>query len=259
MNLENICIVLVGTLYGGNVGSVCRAMSNMGISDLRLVAPSSNVSWEEAERMACHATELLNSRKIYTDFDDAVADCAAVIGTTARHGLYRQHALTPKEQVKNISTISDNGKVAIVFGREDKGLLNDEVSKCTHLIQIPTDTEYSSLNLSQAVMVICYECFMANGKMELISEKSEIASADMKKRMYEMWRGYLLKIGFMQEEKANHMMAGINRIFSRGALTQNDVNILMGVIRQSYWALDHDTHNNVMNKERREKTTSKDN
>lgn len=234
---SNIKIVLVGTLYGGNIGSTCRAMANMGITELRLVAPHEDVDWTEAEKMACHAEHILAERKRFDTLAHAVSDCIAVVGTTAREGLYRQHAKTPNEWAKEIALISAQGSVAIVFGREDKGLLNEEIAQCTHLVKIPTANEYSSLNLSQAVMILCYELFLAQGKFDTIKEKSERATAELRERMFDMWRDYLLSIGFMEEPKADHMMAAIRRILSRGAITENDVTIMMGVIRQSRWAI----------------------
>ena len=150
--LDNIRVVLVGTLYTGNVGSSCRAMANMGIRHLRLAAPNLQNSWEEGERMAVHATDVMNSREEFPSLEEAVADCVAVVGTTAREGLYRQHSKTPRDAAPEILSLAETGPVAVVFGREDKGLLNEEVAQCTHLIRIPVDEGYTSLNLSQAVM-----------------------------------------------------------------------------------------------------------
>ena len=239
MSQENIKIVMVGSLYGGNVGSACRAMANMGISSLRLVSPAAVLDWSEATKMAVHADAILGRRETFSTLAEAVADCVAVVGTTARHGLYRQTAKTPRDVASEITALSDSGPVALVFGREDKGLLNDEIALCTHLVQIPTSTDYSSLNLAQAIMVLCYELFITQGHYEPVREKAELAPAALRERLFELWRDYLLEIGFMETEKADHMMAAFNRIFSRGALTDIDVNILMGVVRQSQWAIRH--------------------
>ena len=233
---SNIRIVLVAPLYGGNIGSCCRAMNNMGVTDLAVVTPQASVDWREAEVMAVHAGDILNTRKTCATLEEAVADCVAVVGTTARRGLYRQHCKSPREWAPELVALSERGKVAIVFGREDKGLFNEEVALCTHLVQIPSDATYTSLNLAQAVLILCYELFLVQGQFEPIQEKSELAPAKMKNQMLKMWRQYLLDIGFMDDEKADHMMAGVQRIFSRGALTTDDVNIIMGVARQSEWA-----------------------
>ena len=239
MALDNIRIVLVGSLYGGNVGSACRAMANMGISHLRMVAPDPHINWAEAKKMACHSEHLLDGRQTFATLAEAISDCVAVAGTSTRDGLYRQHARVPHDVIPELAALADKGPVAVVFGREDKGLLNEEVAQCTHLIRIPTSTEVSSLNLSQAVMVVCYELFSSLGSYHPIKEKSELASAALRDRMFDLWRSHLLRIGFMEPEKADHMMAAFNRIFSRGAVTENDVSILMGVIRQNEWAIEH--------------------
>lgn len=243
MSVRDFVVVLVGPLYGGNIGSVCRAMANTGMSKLRLVAPDKSVDWSEAERMACHAKGVLDNLQIFDSFADAVGDCSVVAGSTARHGLYRRHAQTPREHAPALCEAAACGRVALVFGREDKGLLNEEVSMCTHLIRIPSDPEYSSLNLAQAVMVVCYEMYVCGGEYETERERSAPAPAALRVRMLDMWRGLLLRIGFMEIKKADHMMSAVNRIFSRGALTMCDVNIMMGVVRQASWALDHDRHN----------------
>ena len=235
-DLDNIRIVLVGTLYGGNVGSACRAMSNMGIRHLRLVAPDAALDWAEAEKMAVHADDVLAARETFATLGEAVADCVAVVGTTARRGLYRQHALTPRETAAAVAPLAATGPVAIVFGREDCGLHNEEVACCTHLVQIPT-AAYASLNLAQAVMVMVYELFLAAGSFEPVREKSPPAPAALKARMIGIWRDYLGEIGFMEPAMADLMMAAMSRIFSRGALTVDDVRILMGVVRQSRWAV----------------------
>jgi len=238
MNFDNIRIVLVGPLYGGNVGSVCRAMANMGMSDLAVVRER-ELDMEEARKMACHARGILDGRCEYDSLEAAVGRCGMVWGTSARTGLYRQHARTPRGWAKQILEDSSRGRVALVFGREDKGLSNEELSLCSRIIQIPTSDEYSSLNLSQAVMVCCYEVFAASEVYEGPEEKSPLAESELKERMFAMWREHLLRIGFMESDKAGHMMQGFRRIMGRGAVTEDDVRIMMGMVRQSEWAVDN--------------------
>ncbi len=234
--LKNIRVVLVGTLYHGNVGAVCRAMANMGIGDLVLAAPQLCDDPAEAERMAVHATDVLKRRRVTASLAEAVADCAFTVGTTARGGLYRQHVKTPREWAPELLRLAEQGRVALVFGREDKGLLNDEIGLCTHLIRIPVALAYTSINLAQAVMICCYELFAAVGIYEPPVEKSAPAVAARKTKMLELWRAMLLQIGFMKEDKADHMMQGVQRIFSRGVYSDDDVAIMMGVARQADWA-----------------------
>jgi len=234
--LSNFRVVLVGTLYHGNVGSVCRAMANMGLRELVLAGPRLCDDAGEASRMAVHAADILNARREVATLAEAVADCAFVAGTTARGGLYRQHVKTPRELAPELLRLAANGKVALVFGREDKGLSNDEIGLCTHLIRIPVHPDYTSLNLAQAVLLCCYELYGALGSYEPPVEKSAPALAARKLKLAEMWREMLLRIGFMKADKADHMMQGVQRIFSRGVYSDDDVSILMGVARQADWA-----------------------
>lgn len=238
MSLANIRIVLVGSLYSGNVGSTCRAMANMGLSDLALAAPRT-LDLDEARKMACHATEILENRTEYATLAEAVADCGLVMGSTARKGLYRQHANSPRDWVPKALETAANGRVALVFGREDNGLSNEELALCTQIIQIPTTSEFSSLNVSQAVMICCYELFVAAGNYTPPVEKSSEAPSSLRERMFAMWQDTLFRIGFMKDDKAEHMMLGLRRILSRGKLTTDDVRILMGIARQAAWAAEH--------------------
>jgi len=234
--LNNIRVVLVGTLYSGNVGAVCRAMANMGLSDLMLAAPKICDGWDDAARMAVHADGILNARRETATLAEAVADCSWVVGTTARGGLYRQHVKTPRELAPELLRLAASGRVALVFGREDKGLSNDEIGICTHLIRIPVHPDYASLNLAQAVLLCCYELYGALGAYEAPVEKCPPADASQKIKLLEKWREMLLAIGFMKEDKADHMMQGVQRIFSRGTFSEDDVAIMMGIARQADWA-----------------------
>ena len=234
--LDNIRVVLVGTLYTGNVGSACRAMANMGIRHLRLAAPNLQNSWDEGERLAVHATDILAAREEFATFEEAVADCVAVVGTTAREGLYRQHVKAPRDCAPDLLSIVETGPVALVFGREDKGLLNEEVAQCTHLIRIPVSEGYTSINLAQAVLITCYEFFAASGSYQPPHEKAPPAPQAQKAQLMKNWAEMLLDIGFMKEEQRAHFMQGFQRVFSRGVFTRDDAALLLGVARQARWA-----------------------
>jgi tRNA/rRNA methyltransferase len=238
MSLRNLRVVLVSPIYSGNVGSACRAMKNMGISDLAIAAPKGSWNLDEARMMALHAADVFENRKEYPTLAEAVADCGLVAGTTARQGLYRGHALTPRDWAPRLIEAAKTSRVALVFGRETDGLTNEELAVCTQIIRIPSSSDYSSLNLAQAVLICCYEIFLASGAVELPVELSPEASSAMREKMFEMWRDALLGIGFMKGDKADHMMMGLRRIFSRGKLTEKDIRILVGIARQIRWAGD---------------------
>jgi len=235
MSLQNIRIVMVNPLYSGNVGSVCRAMANMGLSDLALVTPR-RLDMVEARMMCCSATGILEAHRVFESLDAAVADCGLVMGASARPGLYRSHAQSPHELAPRILAASQTSKVALVFGREDNGLTNEELATCTQIIRIPSVDDYKSPNVSHAVMICCYELFAASGQYIPPAERSEEAPSLVREQMFALWREALLKMGFMKEDKALHMMLGLRRVLSRGKLTSNDVKILMGIARQAMWA-----------------------
>ena len=237
-NLEHIRIVLCRPIYGGNIGSVCRAMANMGLSDL-VIAGAGAFDPLEARKMACWATDILESCRRFATLAEALADCAIVFGATARTGLYRQHTRSPRDWAPSILATARAGRVALLFGPEDDGLSNEELEQCHHLIRIPSTPVYPSLNLAQAAMICMYELYTASGAFEHLPEKSPLAESGMKERMFAMWKQVLLEIGFMEPDKAQHMMLGLRRIFARGALSEDDVRILMGIARQTGWYADH--------------------
>ncbi|MCU0858107.1 MAG: RNA methyltransferase [Pontiellaceae bacterium] len=235
--LENIRIVLTDPKFAGNIGSICRVMMNMGLTDLALVSPREDLNWNEARKMAYKAEPLLDQIKTFQTLEDAVADCTVVAGTSARTGLYRDHAYLPREIAPVILESAAHHKTALIFGREDKGLFNEEIAVCTHIINIPSSELYRSLNLSHAVMVCCYELFLLAGSpaYEPPAECSPEADGAMRERLYAAWSAMMLETGFCEKEKLDHMMLGLRRIFSRGKLTGNDVKILMGLAKQSRW------------------------
>ncbi|MFA7256338.1 MAG: RNA methyltransferase [Kiritimatiellales bacterium] len=235
--LENIRIVLVDPKFAGNIGSICRVMMNMGITDLAIVSPGEHLDWAEARKLAYKAEEMLDRIQIFQTLEKAVADCTVVAGTSARTGLYRDHAYLPHDIAPVVLDSAAHHKAALVFGREDKGLFNEEIAVCTHIINIPSSELYRSLNLSHAVMVCCYELFLLanNPSYEPPEECSPEANGEMRERLYDAWSAMMLETGFCEIEKLDHMMLGLRRIFSRGKLTDNDVKILLGLARQSRW------------------------
>jgi TrmH family RNA methyltransferase len=212
-------------------------MMNMGLSDLAVINPHDRHDWDEAQRLSCHAKPLLEARKTFSTLQEAIVDCTVVAGTSARTGLYRDHAGLPREIAPQVLDSACDHKTALVFGREDTGLTNEELALCTHIINIPSDKKYQSLNLSHAVMVCCYELFLLAGdeSYQAPRERSPEATGAMRDRLYDAWQHMMLETGFCEPEKLEHMMLGLRRIFSRGKLTDNDVSILLGIARQSRW------------------------
>ncbi len=231
--LTNLRIVLVRPQYSGNVGAVARAMRNFGLSDLALVNPAP-LYREQAEMMAVQARDLLDTMQIYPSLRVATADCGLVVGTTCRPGLYRGSAYPPRVLAPRIVAATMVNRVALVFGPEAHGLTNDDIRLCHQLVTIPTDEGYPSLNVAQAVLLCCYEVFLAARMGDRIP-LPQFAVAERQELMYEKLKRALLKIGFLHRENPEHIMFAFRRIFGRAGLEERDVRILLGLARQIEW------------------------
>src|SRR5207342_3420522 len=157
---ERIRVVLVGTQHPGNIGSAARAMKTMGLSRLVLVAPEKAPD-RDTEAMAAGADDLVAAAPVHATLAEAVADCALVLGCTARSRRVQLEQLDPREAALRALEFAGQGPVALVFGRERTGLDNNELQLCHAAVHIPSDPTFSSLNLAAAVQVLSYEVRMA--------------------------------------------------------------------------------------------------
>lgn len=233
MSLNNLRIVLVQPRYSGNIGAVARAMRNMGLHDLALVNPAP-IRREQADMMAVHAREVLDAMRIHSSLRAAVGDCAVVIGTTCRSGLYREHAESPRSLAPQIVSLAARNRVALVFGSEESGLTNEDLRICHRLVTIPTAPLYASLNIAQAVLLCCYELSLAAQEKGIGADHS-LAVAEQQELMYERLKQALLRIGFLHKDNPEHIMFALRRIFGRAGLEERDVRILLGMARQIEW------------------------
>jgi tRNA/rRNA methyltransferase len=233
MSLSNLRIVLVQPRYSGNIGAVARAMCNMGFHDLALVNPAP-VRREQADMMAVHAREVLDAMRTYSSLRAAVGDCGFVVGTTCRSGLYRDHVESPRTLAPQIVSLAANNCVALVFGPEESGLTNEDLRVCHRLVTIPTSPSYASLNMAQAVLLCCYEVFLAAHEEKPLSDCS-LAVAERQELMYERLKRALLQVGFLHKDNPEHIMFALRRIFGRAGLEERDVRILLGMARQIEW------------------------
>ncbi|HEY2987521.1 MAG TPA: RNA methyltransferase [Candidatus Binatia bacterium] len=231
--LENIRVVLVAPKGSGNIGSVARAMKNMGLSDLAIVGRGRTESfWARA--MAVHAKDTLNSARRFSTLREAVADCGLVVGTTCRGGLYREHSRSPRATAPAIIAAARSGKCALVFGPEDHGLDNEDLKCCQVLITIPTDAAYPSLNLAQAATICLYEIFLA-GLEQPPAEDIGRAPAEDVERLFDRMKTSMLDIGYLDAQNPEHILFAFRRIFGRAGLEEKDVRILTGLFRQIEW------------------------
>ncbi|MFO1463958.1 MAG: RNA methyltransferase [bacterium] len=232
-------VVLVRPLFSGNLGSVARAMKNMGLKDLRLVAPKADKEDLEARKMAAHAQDVLKKSKVFSDLKSAVAGCDLVVGTSRRKGRERGNWTDPRRFAAAALEFPPRYKIALVFGPEDSGLLNDDVAVCQRMIHIPSHAAFPSLNLAQAVMVIAYELFAAkarpkSGPASTPAEKKP-AKLESLEAMYEDLGTLLGEIGFLNKQNPKHLMRLLRQLFNRARPTDKEVRIFRGICRQVRW------------------------
>jgi len=257
--LRNITIVLVRPQYAGNIGSVCRAMKNMGFSRLILVSPKQDPLSAEARMMATSAKDILQKAKIFSSLEEALQGFRWIAGTSARKGINRGPFISPREISPEILQHARSIPVAILFGPEDRGLTNRELDPCHALIRIPAHPGLSSLNLAQAVLLLCYElhqasltemrnaeCGVRNAKRgrrgeACLSSGRLPKPAEFKKieGMYNHLEKLLLRIGFLDSNNPKRIMHTLRRIFGRANLGDRDVAILRGIFRQLEWYATH--------------------
>ena len=231
--LTNIRVVLVEPKGSGNIGSIARAMKNMGLGELAIVGGGRTESfWARA--MASHAKDVLEHVRRFATLREAVADCGLVVGTTCRSGLYRRHSRSPKETAPEIVGAAQSGKCALVFGPEDHGLSNRDLKYCQTLIAIPTDSAYPSLNVAQAAMICLYEIFLVTLE-KAPRQKITRARAEDVERLFDRMRRTLLKIGFLDSQNPEHILFALRRVLGRAGLEETDVRILTGLFRQIGW------------------------
>ncbi len=212
---------------------VCRAMKNMGLSNLRLVSGCDHLH-PEAFKFAVSAKDLLEQATLFSSLADALADISISVATTRRSGKYRQELLTPPQAAKAL--LNAPGSAALVFGREDHGLSTDELSLCSLQATIPSNAEYGSLNLAQAVLVFCYELFgLASGSDVPAADRVPASSGEIEPLFDHMERT-LLRIGHLNPQNPDHMMRSMRRIFFRAGLDSREVAILRGMFSQIDWA-----------------------
>ena len=236
VDFSNVSVVLVNTSHPGNIGAVARAMKNMGLYDLTLVQPMDFPSSVAVGR-AVSAVDILESARVVSTLQEAVSDCGLVIGASARSRRIPWPMLTPEQCAQKAVSEQKLNKVALVFGREDSGLNNEELQLCHFHVQIPADSEYSSLNLAAAVMVICYELRKAALAIEGVTAKSEDEFWDQEKatglqveHFYEHLERALIAIDFHDPENPRQLMQRMRRLFSRIRIDVMEMNILRGIL-----------------------------
>ncbi|MCU7938431.1 MAG: RNA methyltransferase [gamma proteobacterium symbiont of Bathyaustriella thionipta] len=237
MSLDNIRVVMINTSHPGNIGAAARVMKNMGLSRLYLVNPKQFPNYE-ATAMASGADDLLSKAIVCSSFEEALAGCQLVLGTTARERKLQHDFINGREA--GAITIKEAGEreVALVFGRERTGMTNEEVGLCHKLINIPTNPDYPSLNVASAVQIVTYEVMMSlhlsdeNKKIDH-EEQIEYASSDNMERFYQHLQETLVDIDFLQLQQSPQLMPKLRNIYNRIRLKQEELNILRGILSKT--------------------------
>jgi len=233
VNLHNISIVLQRPRFPENIGAVARAMRNMGIEDLIVVDPE-NCDLNRVCKMATHAAlDVVERMEVCSDLTKTLADFTYVVGTTARIGGQRKSLSTPARLASKLFSISHENRVALLFGPEDRGLTNEDLRLCHSLLNIPT-ADFSSLNLAQAVMIICYELFQYRTDKPAKFEP-RFANRHELEAMYEGLKDVLVRISFINPENPDYFMNNFRHFFSRLPLRAKEVQIIRGICRQVNW------------------------
>lgn len=231
--MDNIAVVLNKPRYPENIGAAARVVCNMGVGQLVVVAPE-KCDLTRILTLATHAAAQVVEEILYfDDLSEALASYHWVVGTTARTGGQRQSLLSPPRMARHLIPITRENRVALLFGPEDRGLTNEEIRNCHQLVNIPT-AQFSSLNLAQAVMVICYELF----KTTLPPAKTfapRLASRHELDGMYEQIKDILVRINYIQPENPDYWMNKLRHFFSRLQLRAGEVSMLRGICRQIDW------------------------
>jgi len=233
VRLDRVAVVLHKPRFPENIGSAARAACNMGVGRLVVVAPE-NYDLERVRALATHAAgEMVNNITLADDLPSALAPFQWVVGTTARRGGERQILLTPPQMADHLVAISQENQVALLFGPEDRGLTNPEIRLCHQLVTIPT-AQFSSLNLAQAVMVVCYELHKTTLPVSA-PPSPRLASRHELDGMYDQLKEILVRINYVQPENPDYWMNKLRRFFSRYKLRAGEVSIIRGICRQIAW------------------------
>lgn len=249
--MQRVRVVLVNTSHPGNIGGAARAMKTMGLSQLVLVAPQDFPS-PVATARASGASDILESALIVNTLEEALSDCALVLGTSARDRRIPWPLLDPREcgeqVVRQLQIPASTAPVALVFGREYAGLTNAELQRCHYHVHIPSDPAFGSLNLAAAVQVLCYEVRMhwlaAQGqptKMAKVEStamlNTQLATVEELEFYYQHLEDTLVNIGFMDPEKPRHLMARLRKLYSRAEVSRLEMNILRGILTETQKAV----------------------
>ncbi|HKQ30337.1 MAG TPA: RNA methyltransferase [Burkholderiales bacterium] len=231
MSAASVRIVLSRPTHPGNIGATARAMKNMGLSELVLVAPL-KYPHADAIALAADAGDVLDRARVCATLEEAVNDCQLVIGTSARSRRIGWPELDTVDCAQRLVTAAAQGPAALVFGQERTGLTNDELDQCQYVVTIPTSPEYPSINLAGAVQILVYEILRAGHVAFKDDREPEqpLATAEELQLFYEHLERVLVRIEFLDPNNPRLLMRRLMRLYGRAQIDRNELNILRGIL-----------------------------
>jgi len=237
MSLAGLRIVLVEPAGPFNVGAIARAMKNFGVNNLVLVNPQCDPLSAEALTMAVHAKEILESAVVVATLPEALHGCVRAIATTGRDCSWEIPLENPRTALPWLLEEPEK-PAALIFGRENRGLSNEELNYAQRFVFIPTNQNYLSLNLATAVAICCYELSQCTQQPETQTlSRNELAPLDVVETYYQQLESLLLKIGYLYPHTAASRMEKFRQLYNRAGLQTAEVAMLRGILRQVEWAL----------------------
>ena len=235
-DLDNFCVVLHEPRYSENIGAAARCCRNMGISQLIVVRPY-RLDLEKMLKMATHeAADLIETMLLFDDLEEALGPFRHVVGTTARIGRQRLPTHTPRNIAEKLIDLGPKNRIALLFGSESCGLTNSQLRLCQSLVNIPATT-FSSINLAQSVMILCYELFIAKGHKQKVYPK--LATTWELEGMYKHLKGAFSAVELTNPQNPEYWVDNARRLLGRQELRSREVKMIRGFCQQILWAIDN--------------------
>lgn len=229
-------VILLEPEYEGNIGSIARAMKNFGLNELWIVNPKTDIG-DESIAFAMHAKDILNNAKIVKEIGLALKGCSYVAGTTSisarRPGNLLRIAITPEVFAKSV--LKSKGKIGLIFGRESKGLSNEELSICDLVVTIPANSRYKTLNIANASTIIFYELFKTRRNKTQVSRLE--SSSEDRNRLLKLFN-YITTKTDMSENRKKLANRAFSNIISRSIASSREVTLMIGVLRKILYLID---------------------
>lgn len=233
---KNIYFIILFPKRSGNLGAIARVMKNFSFFNLRVVTKKKILNTFETKKMAVHAFDIIQKAEQYENLHVAISDLNLVIGAT---GKFHKDSptLVGVDFLERVVNLAKKNKIGILFGPEDRGLSNEELSLCSYTLTIPANPLYPSLNLSHAVGLVAWEIFKCTVENKKLNRK--LARRESMERLYDMMNDVYTEIGFLDKINPTRIMKVLRSLYDRAELDEREVRVLMGILKQSKWYMEH--------------------